>query len=676
MHRILFLFSISLFAVGAQAQQQASKAKSAVKIYEKNGVSIRNAAGVNTGKLEFSPTYYQNGIVYVSSRYKSGPVDKKIGETFFELFYAETDAEGMPQNPQPFSLSVNSQVHEGPVSFSRDGNLLYFTRNNLDKGIAKANTKRQVVMKVYEARRGKYDWENVKELPFNSDDYTCVHPALAADGKRLFFASDMPGGYGGMDLYFVERRGENWSKPINLGPDVNTTGNEVFPYLHESGVLFFSSNGHGGAGGLDIFKIDISGSVWSALQNLGDPFNSAKDDLGFIINEESTNGFFASDRTDGGAGKDDIYRFDAAPLVDQSDQVLPATVVVFNEQTKERIEGADVRLFQRSADGMIEDNDAYDVQLLPSDNGDLVMKLVRKSPDDMGKTGLQTDGDGQVSTSMRAGKSYLLLVTKEGYQSAEIMHATAGATGPQTVRVPLKTRACATTDGVVSVEGYRTKVPNALVRIVNETNGTEELLRSGSGGEFDFCLPLNSNFTVYAEKEGYEKGMTKISTREAGVAQKLNVAVSLKPLSEGILKEPIREGSVIVLENIYYDFNQYFIRKGAARELDALAQLMKLYPSMEIEMIAHTDARGTEQYNLDLSLKRAESARRYLTQQGIADNRIRAFGYGESQVRNHCKEGTECTDEEHQFNRRTEVKVTRIDEPVKVQYQEGNPQGY
>ena len=141
------------------------------------------------------------------------------------------------------------------------------------------------------------------------------------------------------------------------------------------------------------------------------------------------------------------------------------------------------------------------------------------------------------------------------------------------------------------------------------------------------------------------------------------------------MKEPIREGSVIVLENIYYDFNKYIIRRGAASDLDALAQLMKQYPSMEIEMIAHTDSRGTEQYNLDLSLKRAESARNYLVQKGVQENRIRAFGYGESQIRNHCTDGVECSDEEHQYNRRTEVKVIRIDEPVKVQYQEGNPSG-
>ena len=133
------------------------------------------------------------------------------------------------------------------------------------------------------------------------------------------------------------------------------------------------------------------------------------------------------------------------------------------------------------------------------------------------------------------------------------------------------------------------------------------------------------------------------------------------------------EGSVIVLENIYYDFNKSAIRTGAARELDALATLMKQFPSMEIEMVAHTDSRGSEEYNLKLSLKRAESAKRYLVSQGIEAKRIRALGYGESKLRNDCADGVNCSEEEHQYNRRTEVRVARLDAPVRLKYQESDP---
>ena len=679
MKNILLILPVFLLPLCLPAQQQSSKSKSSDKLYEKGqlrrNAQLRNATDLNSKAYEFSPAFYQNGIVYVSF-HKSGPIDPKTGKPFFELFYAETDNQGMPQKGRPFSLTVNSQAHEGPVAFSRDNNLIYFTRNNLESGIAKANKKGEVTMKIYEARRGKYDWEGIKPLPFNSDDYTCFHPSLSADGKRLFFASNMPGGYGGYDLYYVEKKADDWTKPVNLGPEVNSSGNEVFPFLHETNTLFFSSDGRGGEGGLDILMIDISGNVWGKLANLGTPFNSAKDDLGFIINEEGTRGYLASDRP-GGSGGDDIYMFEAdGPILENDAQLLSAMIIAYDEQTNERITNAGVRIFQQSEDGFIEGNNLYDVELLPSESGEeFLMKLVRKTEGQLGEPTLFTNVNGETLTELRQGKKYLVLVTKDGYQSGELSVPTAGLNGPQTFRVPMKVKNCASLAGLVSVLGFTTTVPNALVRIVNQTNNTEEIVRSNASGNFEFCLPKGCDFVVTAEKQGYSKGTASISTRDLTGAQPLSLTVKLQPLSDDIVKEPIREGSVIVLENIYYDFNQYIIRKGAGRDLDALAQLMKQYPSMEIELIAHTDSRGTEQYNLDLSLKRAESAKRYLVQKGISDDRIRAFGYGESQIRNRCTDGVECSDEEHQFNRRTEVKVVRIDEPVRVEYGEGNPTG-
>lgn len=668
---------VFLLPLGLSAQQQSSKSKSSDKLYEKGQirreVNLHPADGINTGAYEFSPSFYQNGIVYVSF-HKNGPIDPNTGKPFFELFYAEMDNQFLPQKPQGFSLSINSQVHEGPVAFSRDDQLIYFTRNNLEGGIAKANGRGDVTMKIYEARRGKFDWEGIKALPFNSDEYTCFHPSMSADGKRLFFSSDMPGGYGGYDLYYAEKKGEDWAKPVNLGPDINTKGNEVFPFLHETGNLFFSTDGRGGEGGLDIFMINIAEKAWGKLYNLGTPFNSALDDLGFILNKEATRGYLSSDRP-GGKGGDDIYMFDAdGPILDDETPAMRATIIAFDERTNERVSNAGVRLFQQSEDGYIEGENLYDVALLPSQNGELNMKLVRKNSDDLGKPSLFTDMNGEVKSIIRQGKNYLLLVTKEGFGDGEMQYSTVDISGDQVIRVPLRSRSCNPLDGLVTVEGFNTTVPNALVRIVDRTNGTEQLVRTNANGGFDYCLPAGADFEVSAEKEGYAKGAVhNVSTKNVENNGSLNLMLKLQPIDKEVVKEPIREGSVIILENIYYDFNQYIIRKGAARDLDAMAQLMLQYPSMEVELIAHTDSRGNETYNQELSLKRAESAKSYLIRKGIAGERIKAFGYGESQLRNHCVDGVECTDEEHQYNRRTEVKVVRIDEPVKVQYDEGNP---
>ncbi len=658
------------------AQQQSSKSKSSDKLYEKGGikheVSMASALGVNTANDEFSPAFYQNGIVYVSY-HKNGPIDQKTGKPFFELFFAETDAMGLPQKAREFSIQINSQVHEGPVSFSRDANLLYFTRNNLEGGIPKTNSNDKVTLKIYEAQRGRYDWQDIRSLPFNSDEYSCVHPSLSADDFRLFFASNMPGGYGGYDLYYAEKKMDSWSQPINLGAAVNTAGNELFPFIHESGLLFFSSNGHEGKGGLDLFMVDASGDTFGDPENLDTPYNSDKDDLGFILNEDATKGYLSSARR-GGYGGDDIFMFEAdgEPIIEMKEVILNTMVVAYNEQTGERLPDAGVRVLQRSEDGFVDGDEIYDVEMTPSPSGELMMKLVRKDADELKDPSIYTNINGEAVFTMAQDRSYVVLVTKEGYQSGEVMHSTDGQFGPQTIRVPLRSKDCTTLNGIVSVNGYRNGVPNATVRILNKSTGAQEELRSNANGEFDYCLPIGYEYSITALKDGYSEGSTTLSTATGG-ARNLDVTVRLDPLAAEIVTEPIREGSVIVLENIYYDFDKYFIRRGAAQELDALAQLMRQYPSMEVQLIAHTDSRGDDNYNLDLSVKRADSARRYLIQKGIEGHRVEAFGHGEKNVRNHCRNGVNCSENQHQYNRRTEVKVIRIDEPVQVEYDEGRP---
>lgn len=672
----LFLFGIFCLPVLMIGQQQSSKSKSSDKLYEKGGikrqVSMESAMGVNSGNDEFSPAFYQNGVVFVSY-HKNGPIDPKTGKPFFQLFFAETDAMGLPQKPREFSLQINSQFHEGPVSFSRDGNSLYFTRNNLEGGIPKANSQDKVTLKIYEASRGKYDWQDIRSLPFNSGEYNCVHPSLSADGFRLYFASNMPGGYGGYDLYYTERKTESWSQPVNLGSSVNSNGNELFPFIHESGLLFYSSNGLGGKGGLDLFMVDAKGEEFGTPENLDAPYNSDQDDLGFILNEDATKGYLSSARTIG-AGGDDIYMFEAngEPIIEMEKVFLNSMVIAYDEQTGERLTNAGVRVLQRTSEGFVDGEDVYDVEMMPSESGELIMKLVRKDANALKEPSYFTNISGEAVFDMIQDKNYVILVSKDGYHSGEVMHSTDGQFGPQTIRVPLRTKNCTYLNGFVSVDGYRNGVPNAHVRILNLSTGAMEELRSNADGEFDYCLPIGYEYTVSASKDGYEEGIATLSANTSN-SQDMDVTVRLRPIGEDILNEPIREGSVIVLENIYYDFDKYFIRKGAAEELDALAQLMKTYPSMEVQLIAHTDSQGNDDYNLDLSVKRADSARRYLIQKGIEAFRVEAFGHGEQDVRNHCINDVDCSDEEHQFNRRTEVKVIRIDEPVEVEYDEGSP---
>lgn len=675
----LLLFSLlSLLTVALHAQQ-SSKTKAAKKLYEKGGsVRVINANAINTPQLEFSPSFYQNGIVFATSRRTQGLRDDNIDETYFELFYAENDGRGVPLKAKEFSIQMNSQLHEGPVTFSRDGATIYFTRNNLNKGVSKADALGKVRLKIYEAQRGERDWENVKELSFNSDDYSTCHPTLSADGLKMYFSSDREGGLGGMDLWVVERTGEGWSAPINLGPEVNTDKNEVFPFIHSTGNLFFASNGYSGAGGLDLQMIDISGKKWGNVTNLGEPFNSPGDDLGLILDPSGTMGYFASDR-EGGRGKDDIYLFEAPDGIWGRTKALNfnATISVYDQNSSNAIEGAAIRIFERTSDGFIGNgSDLYEAVLMPTDegSGELVFKLVRKDASSLGTPDKMSDQQGQATYDFMGEKKYLLLVTKDGYASKEVVYSTIGNKGDLMVEVPMEKRTCSDLSGVVKNKSDNSIIPNAMIKIWSGCSGSEEIIRCNTDGTFSYCLPPGCEYMIKGTKERYISEYEKLST--ANNNGPFNTTLLLSPLigSTSAPSPGLSSGSVIVLENIYYDFNKSFIRSGAARELDELLALMRQYPSMKIELGSHTDSRGSTKYNQRLSNKRANSAKEYLISRGIAANRIQARGYGEDQIRNQCSDGTNCSEEEHQYNRRTEVKVTYIDAPLDVRYQDSGPE--
>lgn len=632
-------------------------------------ISLSNASNINTDGMEFSPVLYGNGIVYVSRR-KNGPLDEETGQTFYELFYAELDPNGQPLKAQNFSVEINSHLHEGPVSFNRQGNQIYFTRSNQKQGLSKADKKGKVRLKIYTADKGYFDWENIRELPFNDNSYSCLHPALSADGKRLFFASDKPGGFGGMDIYFVEKTSRGWSAPINLGPEINTPKNEVFPFSHESGTLFFSSNGHQGLGELDLFMIDLSDRKWGRVINLGLPFNSEKDDLGLVLRPDGTRGYFTSNRQKDNRGQDDIFLFDAPAGLKgiELPEVNNTLVAVYDVESSRRILGANVRIYPLSADGLADNDELYNLEMLPNEKGEVSLTLVRKKEEELGEPHHVTNRNGEVVVPFEVGKSFLVIIAKRGYKTQEIKFTSSEQLPARPLEVLMEPNNCLGLVGNALVDGYNVPVANARVQITNECTGKTGVTHTNIEGKFEYCLEVGCNFSIRILKEGYDEGSSKISTENIRGNRYLAAEVKMRVKSLDLLKEPISVGTVIVLDNIYYDFNKSAIRSGEARDLEALAKLMNRYPSMEIELGAHTDSRGENDYNLKLSLKRAESAKSFLLREGIKSHRIQVFGYGEAYPRNHCIDNQECSEEEHSFNRRTEVKVTKIDESVRLEF--------
>lgn len=272
-----------------------------------------NNASINTENSEYGTALYGDKIVFAGAtdaRKAKHGVSQWTGESFYDLYEAEHFDQKLGSR-KPFSSSINTQFNESTPVFTKDGNTMYFTRNNYVNRKLGSDIENTILLKILRATKDKNgNWGNIVEVPFNSDQYNVAHPALSPDEKYLYFASDMPGSFGNSDIFRVEILGDNqYGTPENLGNIINTAGRESFPYISKDNVLYYSSDGIPGLGGLDIFavKFNADGST-SKPVNIGMPGNSADDDFCFVFNSDSKIGFLTSNRP-GGKGKDDIYSF-------------------------------------------------------------------------------------------------------------------------------------------------------------------------------------------------------------------------------------------------------------------------------------------------------------------------------------------------------------------------------
>lgn len=249
---------------------------------------------------EFAPVFYKNGLVFCSDR---GQAVNSQGQAVVKMFYADTAS--VNKKASLFSKDLKSKLNDGPASFNRDGDTVYFSRNLVIEGnLRMLSTFRNKLGLFYSVREGK-GWGKARELRFNTEWFNITMPCLSHDGKRLYFASDKPDGSGGMDIYYSNWRNGYWEDPVNLGPEINTEGNETYPFINETGELFFASDGRGGLGGKDIYVTKEKGNAWHSPVRLAAPLNSEFDDFGIVTTATMDQGYFSSNR-----GKStDIYRF-------------------------------------------------------------------------------------------------------------------------------------------------------------------------------------------------------------------------------------------------------------------------------------------------------------------------------------------------------------------------------
>ena len=485
---------------------------------------------LETGGRSFGTAYFKDGLIY--SRSQSEEFDVKT--TFYDVSYAAKDTgnDSLFQNAQSYKGELNKQFYEGSPSITQDKKMYYtgnasertvYKERKRDKKNYQISSKGVNILKIYEVEWADTAWVNRKELPFCSNEYSCTHPAVSKDGKALYFVSDMEGGYGGFDLYVSYFVDSAWSTPKNLGPGVNTSANEMTPFL-KGDTLYFSSKGLLGFGGADIFRAEIKQGAVLSLKNIGKPYNTSKDDFAFILSEDNQSGYLSSNRA-GTHGYDHIYFFEKYEVV------YPDTIqgVAMNRVTGLPIPGVKVTI----------------------------------EPDTLGASlSIQeTDKGGEITIILPKNEEFLVTFWADGFEPLE-------------VKVPAENR-----EDLIALFGNLELIPEAKKDVVLE------------------------------------------------------------------------------IDEIYFEYDKADIRPESKPALTKILEYLNYYPEIKVELSAHTDSRGSDSYNKRLSQKRAQSTVDYLVDHGIERSRLVPVGYGETKLRNHCKNGVKCSDEDHMFNRRVELKV-------------------
>lgn len=506
-------------------------------IEENSGRYDIQKLGVNSDQgFDFGTAFFgEDKVVFASNRGTSinSRNSSWDGMNYLDLYQSDMDSEGNLSNPKKLKGKINSKYHESTPAFTQDGSTVYFTRNNQTSEEKKSKDK-TINLKIYRATVSGDKWDNIEDLSINSDYYSTAHPTLSSDGNKLYFASDRPGGFGGTDIYVVDINSDgSLSNPKNLGNKINTSGRESFPYVNENNEMYFSSDGHFGLGGYDVFYVKLTedSTPDSRILNVGKPVNSEGDDLAYVV--KNSKGYISSNR--GIESRKDNYFDNIYSFVE-------------NEPIK------DVFIKSRIF-GVVTDKTTG----FPLPETKIVLV------DESGKefAVIMTDNRGFYEKEVDFNEDYIINATKEEYGGADAF----------------------------SRKGRKEREHNL------------ELMRQAK----------------------------KIETGD-DLAKLLNII-------------------------IYFDLDKYNIRPDAQVELEKLVVAMQQNPTIKVDVRSHTDSRASDSYNITLSSNRAKSTVEYLVSRGIERSRLTGRGYGETQLVNWCSNGIDCSEEEHQLNRRSEFIV-------------------
>lgn len=638
---LLLLLSGALNAQGTLLNQQ-----------RRGDIEMENCARINTAGLQFGPAIYKDQLVYVT-RPKRGPVDPVSRLTYFKLFRANLTSDGDPGYPKPFSVELNSRYNEGPVSFTQDDRVVFFTRTQQRAGTAQEDLAGNAQLGIYSAYRAEYDWAGIRALPFNGPTFSNQHPSVTPNGKRVFFASNREGGYGGYDLYFSDFREGRWSPAVNLGPEINTEGNEAFPYIHPNGRLIFASTGHGGMGGYDLFLMDLSQRRWGKLLPLPAPINSPGDDIGLVLTKDAARGYMVSNR-EGGKGLDDIYllRFARGFASLESTRIDGEVLTLYDGATSQRV--ADAEVWVASTDNAGRLPAEFSSFNLKERNGRREIVPVPLPYGALPPTGLRTDLEGSLRLELQTGKTYEIRVFRRGYAPATLRFAYTEAGPSRPLAITLQPVACQTISGRITTPngGGAGRVPLQF-RPQGCPRGSTSAM-TDLAGFYETCLPADCGYLVAAGRQGFQTAAANLlqNTLESTTHPRLPIILNY----EGGLARRGTEADEAYLElpGITYYGNTAALNEENSGDINLLTQLLSLRPDLRLLLISHTDGNTTDEALNRLGEQRAYNLREALLRRGVTPDRLKIVSYGRQYRLREC---TNCTANDYARNNRMEAKV-------------------
>lgn len=554
---------------------------------------------------DFCPTYFQDGIVYATKSKNADVLRGKYGwddAYYISLLQSKIEDDTLIENGKLLKHKFLSKAHDGPVDFNTEENLMVITKNFL--GMKKG--KETISLGLYFSSFDGKKWNDLTPFPYNSKEYNVGHGCFSHDGKTLYFASDMPGGIGGSDIYKSSFENGQWSQPENLGSTINTDKNELFPFVNGD-QLFFASNGHFGVGGLDIFEANLK---TQKVENMGYPLNSSADDFGLITDSTGLAGYFSSNREN---AVDGIYAFDKVEIY------MDVIVQVFEKYEENEIVPS------------------HPITLINTNSGE--------------EEEFYSNSDGELHLRVKKDELYTFSTQKQDFKLKNPVElSTKNVNVDTTFRCELILLPTKITIALkVIAKDTKKPIDMATTSIANFNFGKDTVMMTNKNGLVTINVDRNKDYVAHGAKKGYIDDQKSFNTsHEDGKIIELQLELT-----------PIKKGEKFKLENIFYDLNKSTLRPESMAALDKLADFI-VKNDLRIELSAHTDSRGSATYNQRLSQARAQSCVDYLLSKGVKKSQIVAKGYGESKLINKCKDGVSCSEDEHQDNRRTEVKILEV----------------